>query len=64
MVKQTQTICRLLPTNCLSVFEHLVRLALEGLILFIKTLNCFLLLLLNNQAKFTGFFDNYDVSIS
>ena len=31
MVKHTQTICRLLPTNCLSVFDHFVGLALIGL---------------------------------
>ena len=31
MVKHTQTICRLLPTNCLSVFNHFVSLALKGL---------------------------------
>ena len=31
MVKQTQTIRLLLPTNCLSVFDHLVGLALKGL---------------------------------
>ena len=30
MVKQTQTICRLLPTNWLNLFEHFVRLALKG----------------------------------
>ena len=27
-VKYTQTICRLLPTNCLNVFDHFVGLAL------------------------------------
>ena len=31
MVKHTQTICRLLPTNCLSVFDHFVGLALKEL---------------------------------
>ena len=31
MVKHTQTICRKLPTNCLSVFDHFVGLALKGL---------------------------------
>ena len=31
MVKHTQKIRRLLPTNCLSVFEHFVGLALKGL---------------------------------
>ena len=30
-VKHTQTIRRLLPTNCLSVFDHFVGLALKGL---------------------------------
>ena len=32
MVKHTQTIRRLLPTNCLSVLDHFVELALKGLI--------------------------------
>ena len=31
MVKHTQTICRQQPTNCLSVFDHFVNLALKGL---------------------------------
>ena len=31
MVKHTQTIRRLLPRNCLSVFDHFVGLALKGL---------------------------------
>ena len=31
MIKHTQTIRRLLPTNCLSVFDHFVGLALKGL---------------------------------
>ena len=31
MVKHTQTIHRLLPTNCLNVFNHFVGLALKGL---------------------------------
>ena len=31
MVKHTQTICRLLGTNCLSVFDHFVGLAFKGL---------------------------------
>ena len=34
MVKHTQTSRRLLPTNCLSVFDHFVGLALKGLTLF------------------------------
>ena len=32
MVKQTQTIRRLLPTNYLSVFDHSVVLVLKGII--------------------------------
>ena len=32
MVKQTQTIRRLLKTNCLSLFDYFVGLALERLI--------------------------------
>ena len=31
MIKHTQTIRRLLPTNCLSVFDHFVGLGLKGL---------------------------------
>ena len=31
MVKHTQTIRRLLPTNCLSAFDHFVGLALKRL---------------------------------
>ena len=31
MVRHTQTICRLLPTSCLSVFEHFVGLVLNEL---------------------------------
>ena len=31
MVKHAQTVRRLLPTNCLSVFEHFMGLALKGL---------------------------------
>ena len=31
MVKHTQAIRRLLPTNCLKVFDHFVRLALNEL---------------------------------
>ena len=33
MVKHTQTIRRLLPTNCLSMFDYFVGLALKGLYL-------------------------------
>ena len=31
MVKHTQTIRRLLPTNCLSVFDQFVGMTLKGL---------------------------------
>ena len=31
MIKHTQTTCWLLPTNCLSVCDHSVGLALKGL---------------------------------
>ena len=31
MVKHTQIVRRLLPTNCLRVFDHFVGLALKGL---------------------------------
>ena len=34
MVKHTQTIFWLLPTNCLSVFDHFMGLALKGLTTF------------------------------
>ena len=33
MVKHTETIRRLLPTNFLSVFDHFVEFALKGLTL-------------------------------
>ena len=32
MVKHIRTICKPLPTICLSVFDHFVELALKGLI--------------------------------
>ena len=32
LVKHTQTIHRLLPTNCLNVFDHFVGLVIKGLI--------------------------------
>ena len=39
MVKHSQTIRRLLPTNCLSVFDHFVGFALKGMKYFAKRLN-------------------------
>ena len=32
MVKYTQTIRRLLPANCLSLFHHFIQMVLKGLI--------------------------------
>ena len=32
MIKHTQIIHRLLPTNCLGMFDHFVTLALKGLV--------------------------------
>ena len=37
MVKHTQTIVGNLPTNCLSMFDHFVKLAFKGLILYINS---------------------------
>ena len=31
MIKHVQTIRRYLPTNCLSVFDHIVEFTLKGL---------------------------------
>ena len=36
MVKLTQTIRRLMPTNCLSVFDHFAGLVVKGLLTFQK----------------------------
>ena len=44
MVKQTQTIRRLLPTNGLSLYDHFAGLAFKGL-----TLLC--IMLKNNQTS-------------
>ena len=38
MVKHTQKIRQLLPTNCLSVLDHFVKLALKGLSKITKAL--------------------------
>ena len=43
MVKHTQTIRQVFPNNCLSVFDHFVRLALKGLKYFGAVIwNCYL----------------------
>ena len=39
MVKHSQAIRRLLPTNCLSVFDHFVGLASKGLMLTLNRFN-------------------------
>ena len=39
MVKHTPKILQILPTNCLSVFDHFVGLALKGLTLNLKFFN-------------------------
>ena len=46
MVKHSQTICRLMPTNCFSVFDHFVGLAFKELI------RLFLLLVLEPSYTF------------
>ena len=55
MVKQTQAVSRLLPTNCLSVFDHFVGLALKGLrnSCFVLRLGCLLLLLQTFDISFS-----------
>ena len=45
MVKLTQIIRRLLPTICLSVFDHFVGLALNGFMLIHKIINVINLLI-------------------
>ena len=42
MVKHTQTTRRQKPTNCLSVFDHFVGLALKGYLLRLSSFNSFL----------------------
>ena len=48
MFKHTQTIRRLLPTNCLSMFDHFVGLVLKGLKLLL------LLAIARKSAKSDG----------
>ena len=40
MVKHTETICRLLPTNYLSVLDHFLGLALKGLKVAVLNRHC------------------------
>ena len=53
MVKHTQTICRQQPTNCLSVFDHVMELALKELTIdhFEKTHTRFPIFELNLRLK-------------
>ena len=53
MVKHTQTIRRLLLTNCLSVFDHFMRLALKGLRLIDYEVNKVIIELLMFDRIFT-----------
>ena len=61
MVKHTQTICWLLLTNCLSVFDDFVGLALKGLmkmeftIFFISLQTHIGLLIILSEMKFHKF---------
>ena len=54
MVKHTQTNRRQGPTNCLTVFEHLVRLGFKGLTLMSFLYVVFLHSHCANQQKFSG----------
>ena len=42
MVKHTQTIRLILPTNCLSLFDHFVGLTLKGLKLIVYFMQVFM----------------------
>ena len=61
MVKITQTICRLLPINYLTVFDHFVGLALNGLVSFFffekvsssKIASCYTLIFRVAVTRFT-----------
>ena len=53
MVKHTQTTRRQQPTNCLRVFDHIVGLALKGLIVAFG--NCDLLSDISKETKMFDF---------
>ena len=55
MVKHSQAIRRLLPTNCLSVFDHFVRLVLKRLI-HVKSFHQLRKLLSNDEYVFEYFY--------
>ena len=50
MLKQTQTIRREQPANCLSVFDHFVGLSRKG---------CIILVNMNKSTEGSGFFRIY-----
>ena len=54
MFKDTQTIHRLLATNCLSLFDNFVSLALKGLIKELDVKNIFINLFFTKSLKRTG----------
>ena len=54
MVKHTQTIRRLLATNCLSLFDNFVSLALKGLIKELDVKNIFIHLFFTKSLKRAG----------
>ena len=51
MVKHIQTIRRQLPTNCLSVFDHFVGLALKGLRSAIFSSNVYLIRVMTEMSE-------------
>ena len=54
MVKHTQTIRRLLATNCLSLLDNFVSLALKGLIKELDVKNIFIHLFFTKSLKRAG----------
>ena len=56
MVKHTQTIRRLLPMNCLSVFDHFVGLVLKGLMLTTRATLMYKDVVENKQRHYKEFF--------
>ena len=56
MVQHTQTIRRLLPMNCLSVFNHFLGLALKGLNILTETLLKGMSLTYENLTRFMSVF--------
>ena len=57
MVKHTHAICQLLPTNCLSVFDHFVGLVLKELNL-ISTYARQLIIFLLRSGRWNKFYFN------